>query len=127
MSHASASSLPTPAGPAADLRDRHHRQLSELVPQHAQRRVIGPARLGRLGGVLRDLGQVDVRDEVVRVGAFQHHDPGLLAGFQRADQRHQVADQLRPDQVHRRRVDHHAEHTLIGRGDPQRAVHLRHH
>jgi len=52
---------------------------------------------------------------------------GLLAGFQRADQRHQVADQLRPDQVHRRRVDHHAEHTLIGRGDPQRAVHLPHH
>ena len=29
-----------------------------FVPQHAQRRVVRAARLGRLGGVLRDLGQV---------------------------------------------------------------------
>ena len=34
-----------PAGPAADLRDRHDRQLAELVPQHAQRRVVRPAAL----------------------------------------------------------------------------------
>ena len=68
-----------PAGPAADFRDRDDRQLAELVPQHAQRRVARPARLGRLGGVLGDLGQVDVRHEILRIGALQHHDPGLLA------------------------------------------------
>jgi hypothetical protein len=65
-----------------------------------------------------------VRDEVVRVGAFQHHDPGLRTGFQHAEQGHQVAHQLRPDQVHRRRVNHHAQHALAGLGDAQRAVRL---
>jgi hypothetical protein len=97
------------------------------VPQHAQRRIIRAARLGRLVGVLCDLGQVDVRHEEVRVGAFQHHHPGLLARFQLAEQADQVAHQFRSDQVHRRRVNHHAEHTLVARGDPQRAVFLSHH
>ena len=27
-----------------------------------------------------------MRDEVLGVGALQHHDPGVLAGFQLADQ-----------------------------------------
>ena len=31
------------AGPAAELRDRHDRQLAKFVPQHAQRRVVRPA------------------------------------------------------------------------------------
>ena len=31
------------------------------------------------------------------------------------------------DQVRRRRINHHAEHTLVARGDPQRAVRLSHH
>jgi hypothetical protein len=70
---------------------------------------------------------IDVRDEVVGVGALQHHDPGLLVGFQRAEQSDQVAHQFGSDQVHRRRVNHHAEHTLAARGDRQRAVHLGHH
>jgi hypothetical protein len=43
-----------PAGPATDLRDRDDRQVAELVPQHAQGRIVRPARLGRFGGVLRD-------------------------------------------------------------------------
>ena len=115
-----------PAGPAADLRDRHDRQLAELVPQHAQRRIVRPARLGRLGGVLRDLGQIDVRHEVLRVGALQHHDPGVLAGFHLAEQPHQVAHQFGPDQVHRRRVNHHTQHALVALGDAQRTVRLDH-
>jgi len=61
------------------------------VPQHAQRRILRPARLSRFGGVLRDLGQVDVRHEVLGVGAFQHHDPDVLIGFQPAEQGYQVA------------------------------------
>ena len=82
-----------------------------------------PARPGRLGGVLRDLGQVDVRDEVLRVGALQHHDPGVSRPDSSTPNRlNQVAHQLRPDQVHRRRVDHHAQHALGGPGaTPQRA------
>ncbi len=40
---------------------------------------------------------------------------------------HQVAHQFRPDEVHRRRVNHHAEYTLVARRDPQRTVHLSHH
>ena len=48
-------------------------------------------------------------------------------GFQLAEQGHQVAHQLRSDQVHRRRVDHDVQHAFVARGDPQRAVHLSHH
>ena len=86
MSHASASSLPAPRARPRIFAIVHDRQLAELVPQHAQRRIIRAARPGRLGGVLRDLGEIDVRDEVLGVGALQHHDPGLLVGFQLADQ-----------------------------------------
>jgi hypothetical protein len=79
--------------------------------------IIRAAPFGRFGGVLGDLGEVDMRDEVVRVGALQHHDPDLLVRFQRAEQADQVAHQFRSDQVHRRRVNHHTDHTLVARGD----------
>ena len=79
------------AFPAPELGDSHDRELAKFVPQHAQRCVVRPARLGRLGGVLRDLGQVDVRHEVLRIGALQHHDPDVLIGFQLAEQGYQVA------------------------------------
>jgi hypothetical protein len=71
-----------------------------------------PARLGSLRGVLRDLGEIDMRHEVLRIGALQHHDPNVHSGLQRAEQGHQVAHQLRSDQVHRRRIDHDAQHTI---------------
>ena len=67
-----------------------------------------------------------MRDEVVRVGALQHHDPGPLVRFENAEQSNQVAYQFRPDQVHRRSVNHHAQHTLVAPGDAQRAVFLGH-
>lgn len=47
-------------------------------------------------------------------------DPNVHSGLQVTGQRHQVAHQLRPDQVHRRRIDHDAQHTLGGLGDPLR-------
>src|SRR5260370_34596191 len=43
-----------------------------------------------------------------------------------ANQGHQVAYQFRSDQVHRRRVDHDTQHTLVAPGDAQRAVGLGH-
>jgi len=87
------------------------------VPQHAQRRILRPAGLGRLGGVLRDLGQIDMWHEVLRVGALQHHDPDVLTRFQRAEQPHEVAYEFGSDQVHRRRVDHHTQHAPVALGN----------
>jgi hypothetical protein len=121
MSQANASSLPAPRA-AADLRDRDDRQLAELVPEHAQGRVLRSARLGCFGGVLDDLGQIDVRDEVVGVGALQHHHTGHRVGFQGAEEGDQVAYQLGPDEVHRRRVDHDTQHSRVSPGCSQRVI-----
>jgi hypothetical protein len=54
---ANASSLPAPAGPAADLRDRHDRQLTELVSY---------ARLAALHGSGEAVDLLDRADEVKR-------------------------------------------------------------
>ena len=64
-----------------------------------------------------------MRHEVLGVGALQHHDADVLAGFHLAEQPDQVANEFGPDQVHRRRVNHHIEHTYIARGHSQCAVH----
>jgi hypothetical protein len=58
--------------------------------------------LGRLGPVLRDLGQVDVRDEVVGVGAAEDHDLARVVALGMLDQRDEVADERCPEEVHRR-------------------------
>ena len=65
MSHASASSLPAPQPPRIFAIDTTGSSLSlcHSMPSDASY----DRRLGRLGGVLRDLGQVNVRDEIVRV------------------------------------------------------------
>jgi hypothetical protein len=96
------------------------------VPEHAQRRVVRPAGPGRFGGVLRDLGQIDVRHEILRVGALQHHDPNALTGNQFAQQGHEVPHQFRSDEVHRWRVDHDTNNALVGPGHAQRAVRIGH-
>ncbi len=49
-----------------------------------------------------------MRDEVLRVGALQHDEPGFPDPIPARRTGHQVAHELRSDQVHRRRVDHHA-------------------
>jgi hypothetical protein len=96
------------------------------VPEHAQRRVVRPAGPSRFGRVLRDLGQIDVRHEIPRVGAFEHHDPNALTGSQFAQQGHEVPHQFRSDEVHRWRVDHDTNNALVGPGHAQRAVRIGH-
>jgi hypothetical protein len=48
---------------------------------------------------------IDVRDEVLRIGAAEHHHADFVVGLGALDERDQVADQLRPEQVHGRRRD----------------------
>jgi hypothetical protein len=58
-----------------------------------------------------------VGHEVVGVGTLQHDDPRVGIGFQVAEQGYQLPHELGSDQVQRGRVDHHAEHPLVGPGD----------
>lgn len=102
--------------PPAHLGDSQRRHLAQRAEQQAQGRVARAARLPGLGRVFGHLGQVDVRDEEIRVGGFEHHHPDAGLAGQGADQADQVAHQVRPDEVDRRRVDPHRQDTVVQPG-----------
>ena len=86
-----------------DLRDRDQAAGAQMAEEQRDRRL--PRELGRLLPVLRDPRQVHMGDEVVRVGAAEHEHPDPLVGLGALDQRDEVADQFRPEQVHGRSRD----------------------
>jgi hypothetical protein len=87
-----------------------------MSEQRGDRGLAG--QLGRLGAVLGDPFEVDVRDEVVRVGAREHDDAARRVRLGALDQGDEVTDELGAEEVHGRgrdldeedaRVDPHVE------------------
>ena len=70
MSHASTNSLPADANATLDLRDGDEAARAQVAKQQRDGSFAGQLR--GLRPVLRDPRQVDVRDEVVGVGALEH-------------------------------------------------------
>ena len=58
--------------------------------------------LRRLLPVLFDPGHVDVGNEIVGVGALEHEHLDGVVGLGLLNERDQIADQFRPQEIHRR-------------------------
>jgi hypothetical protein len=86
-----------------DLRDGDEATGAEVAEQGSDGGFAGQLR--RLGPVLGDPRQIDVRDEVVRVGAREHDDVARGVRLGALDQGDEVTDELGPEKVHRRRRD----------------------
>lgn len=78
---------------AADRVRAGHGQLVEYLLGGEYR--VGGERGDAPGEAGHERVQVGVGQGVLRVSAFQHHDPGLLARFQLAEQADQVVHQFR--------------------------------
>jgi hypothetical protein len=77
-----------------------------------------PGQLRGLRPVLRDPRQVDVRDEVVGVGAVEHQHLERLVRFGSLNQGDEIADEFGPEKVHRRGGDLGEEDSSVDvRGD----------
>ena len=107
------------AGPAADLCDRHDRQLAELGAR-CPATVVRPACLGRLCGVLGDLGQVDVRMKYS--GSALSSTTTAVSWPDSSSPSREIRSRTSsgPIRFIGRRVNDDVEHTVVGQGDPQR-------
>ena len=83
-----------------DLRDGDEAAGTEVAEQKRDRRFAD--QLCRFVAVLLDLGDVDVGNEIVGVGAFEHHHLEVVVGLGLPNEGNQIADQFRAKQVHRR-------------------------
>jgi hypothetical protein len=86
-----------------DLRDADQAARAEMAKQEGDRRLADQFR--RLFPVRRDSSHVDVRDEVVGVGAPEHEHLQRVVRLGALNERDQVADQLGPEEIHRRGRD----------------------
>ena len=59
--------------------------------------------------VLRDTGDIDVGNEIIGVGALEYEHLDGVVGLSLVDERNQIADQFRPQKVHRRRGNFHEQ------------------
>src|SRR5262249_19584932 len=83
----------------------------EIAEQRGDRRLAGEPR--RFLPVLLDAREIDVRDEVIGVGAREHEhlEPVVCLGLR--DQRDEVSDELRAEEIHGRRRDLDEQHGLL--------------
>ena len=89
--------------PALDLRDGHEAARAQVAKQQRDGRFAGQLR--RFRPVLRDPRQVDVRDEVVGIGALEHEHLERLVRLGSLQQGDEIADELGAEKVHRRGRD----------------------
>ena len=83
-----------------DLRDGNEAARAETPKKEGDRRFAG--QLCSLLTVRLDPGDVDVGNEVVRVGAPEDEHADGVVGLGSLDERNQIADQVGPQKVHRR-------------------------
>ena len=107
MSHASTNSLPAPRTRPSICAMVTSRLALRWRNRSADRRLAGQLR--RLLPVLLDPGHVDVGDEIVGVGALEHEHLNGVVGLGTLNEGHQIADQLGPEQIHRRSRDLHEQ------------------
>ena len=88
---------------AFDLRDRDQAARAQVAEQDSERRFAGQLR--RRFPVFPDPRHVDVGNEVVRVGALEHQHLDGAVGLGLLDEGDQIADQCRPQKIHRRGRD----------------------
>ena len=107
-----------------DLRDRDEPARAQMAKQKGNRRFAGQLRC--LRPVLPDPGQVDVGDEVVRIGALEHEHLDGVVGLGALNEGDQIADQFGAEEIHRRRRDRRrtgrrlsaCETLSVSRGEP---------
>ena len=83
-----------------DLRDGDEAACAQVAKQQSDGSF--STQLRGFLPVLRDLCQVDVRDEVVGVGAPEHQHLECLVCLGSLDKGDEITDQLGPEKVHRR-------------------------
>jgi len=81
-----------------DLSDRHKPACAQVAKQQTEGRFT--SQLHRLFPILRDARDVDVRNEVVGVGAREYEYLTHLVSLGSLNQRDEIADQFGPKKIH---------------------------
>ena len=99
------------ADASLDLRDRNETARAEMAKQEADRRFA--SELHRFLPVLVDLGHVDVRNEIVGIGAREDDYAGGFVRLRELNQRDQIANELGSEQIHGRSRERGEEHACV--------------